>query len=363
MVDDERFIREVLADFLRMEGYQVWAAEDGEAASQLLSQHTFEVVITDLKMPNKGGLDLLKEISVRSPQAITIVMTGYGTVETAIDAMKRGAHDYVLKPFKVERVLDIIRSALDAQRSGVIQRPRFEASQERKQLAERFDRVMDTLWLAYHPIVNLDGSTYGYEALMRSEEPSLGDPNAVLNAAENLDQVHRLGRRIRQRAIEGFEQAPAAAHLFVNLHPTDLLDPELFSAAAPLSKQAKRVVLEITERASLQSLTDVPGRVASLRAMGFRVAIDDLGAGYAGLGSFTELEPDIVKLDMSLVRGVHLNLTKEKVILSMMSLARDLGTQVIAEGVETEEERNKLEEIGCSLLQGFYFARPARLAR
>ncbi|MEZ4229948.1 MAG: EAL domain-containing protein [Polyangiaceae bacterium] len=364
VVDDERFIREVLADFLGMEGYQVRTAEDGAAASRELDRSKYDVVITDLKMPNMGGLDLLREIERKSPEAVTIVMTGFGTVETAIDAMKRGAHDYVLKPFKVEQVLEIVRQGLEARSNGVGPHSRrAQVDSARKELSERFSRMMDTLWLAYHPIVTVDGNIYGYEALMRSEEPSFPDPSSVLSAAEDLDQLHALGRRIRDRAVDGFKEAPEGAHLFVNLHPADLMDSQLYSAEAPLSKIAPRVVLEITERASLEKLDDVPGRVASLRALGFRVAIDDLGAGYAGLGSFTELEPDIVKLDMSLVRGVHLHRTKEKVILSMMSLARELGTTVVAEGVETEEERTKLTEIGCDLLQGFFFAKPRRLTR
>ncbi|MCA9639612.1 MAG: EAL domain-containing protein [Polyangiaceae bacterium] len=364
VVDDERFIREVLADFLGMEGYQVRTAEDGAAASRELDRSKYDVVITDLKMPNMGGLDLLREIERKSPDAVTIVMTGFGTVETAIDAMKRGAHDYVLKPFKVEQVLEIVRQGLEARSNGTGPHSRrAQVDSARKELSERFSRMMDTLWLAYHPIVTVDGNIYGYEALMRSEEPSFPDPSLVLSAAEDLDQLHALGRRIRDRAVEGFKEAPEGSHLFVNLHPADLMDSQLFSPTAPLSKIAPRVVLEITERASLEKLDDVPGRVASLRALGFRVAIDDLGAGYAGLGSFTELEPDIVKLDMSLVRGVHLHRTKEKVILSMMSLARELGTTVVAEGVETEEERAKLTEIGCDLLQGFFFAKPRRLSR
>ncbi len=364
VVDDERFIREVLADFLGMEGYQVRTAEDGAAASRELDRSKYDVVITDLKMPNMGGLDLLREIERKSPEAVTIVMTGFGTVETAIDAMKRGAHDYVLKPFKVEQVLEIVRQGLEARSNGTGPHSRrAQVDSARKELSERFGRMMDTLWLAYHPIVTVDGNIYGYEALMRSEEPSFPDPSSVLSAAEDLEQLHALGRRIRDRAVDGFKEAPEGAHLFVNLHPADLMDSQLFSPEAPLSKIAPRVVLEITERASLEKLDDVPGRVASLRALGFRVAIDDLGAGYAGLGSFTELEPDIVKLDMSLVRGVHLHRTKEKVILSMMSLARELGTTVVAEGVETEEERTKLTEIGCDLLQGFLFAKPRRLTR
>ncbi len=363
VVDDERFIREVLADFLGMEGYVVRTAEDGAAAVREISQNGYHVIITDLKMPNMGGLDLLREIKLRSPDAVTLVMTGFGTVETAIDAMKCGAFDYVLKPFKVEQVLTLVRQGLQVRRDGARQSLERARDQAQRELSARFERMMDTLWLAYHPILHLSGEVFGFEALMRSEEPSFPDPGSVLSAAEELGSLHRLGRLIRARAVEGFVHAPPGAVLFVNLHPADLTDPELYLPDAPLSLIASRVVLEVTERTSLDKMSDVHERVAGLRALGYRVAIDDLGAGYAGLASFTKLEPDIVKLDMSLVRDVHLNITQEKIIVAMMSLAHELKAKVVAEGVETEDERAKLASLGCDFLQGFLFARPERISR
>ncbi len=116
VVDDEKFIRDILADFLGMEGYEVRPAEDGVAALHEMSRQPYDVVISDLKMPKMGGIELLDEISKRSPNVLTVIMTGFGTVETAIDAMKRGAYDYVLKPFKVEEVVHIIQRALEKQR-------------------------------------------------------------------------------------------------------------------------------------------------------------------------------------------------------------------------------------------------------
>jgi len=116
VVDDEKFIRDILADFLGMEGYEVRTAEDGQAALSEMSKSAYDVVISDLKMPKMGGIELLDEIAKRTPNVLTVIMTGFGTVETAIDAMKRGAYDYVLKPFKVEEVVHIIQRALEKQR-------------------------------------------------------------------------------------------------------------------------------------------------------------------------------------------------------------------------------------------------------
>ncbi|MEM9192983.1 MAG: HD domain-containing phosphohydrolase [Myxococcota bacterium] len=116
VVDDEKVIREILADFLSMEGFGVRTAEDGSAALVELSRNHYDLVLSDLKMPNMGGLELLGAISKHTPNVVTVIMTGFGTVETAIDAMKQGAYDYILKPFKVEEVVHTIRRGLEKQK-------------------------------------------------------------------------------------------------------------------------------------------------------------------------------------------------------------------------------------------------------
>src|SRR6187549_3445205 len=116
VVDDEKFIRDIIADFLGMEGYIVRTAEDGTSAVNELERARYDMVISDLKMPRMGGLDLLKEVARTHPDTLTVIMTGFGTVETAIDAMKRGAYDYILKPFKVEEVVHIVQRGLEKRR-------------------------------------------------------------------------------------------------------------------------------------------------------------------------------------------------------------------------------------------------------
>ncbi|MEJ7733392.1 MAG: HD domain-containing phosphohydrolase [Polyangiaceae bacterium] len=116
VVDDEKVIRDMLADFLGMEGYSVRTAEDGTAALGELTKQHFDLVISDLKMPKMGGIALLDEIARTAPDALTVIMTGFGTVETAIDAMKRGAYDYVLKPFKLDEVVHVVQRGIEKQR-------------------------------------------------------------------------------------------------------------------------------------------------------------------------------------------------------------------------------------------------------
>ncbi len=116
IVDDERVIREILSDFLSLEGYLVRTVEDGVEALKELQRRSYNLVISDLKMPNMGGLELIEKITEQAIPVLTVIMTGFGTVETAIEAMKRGAYDYLLKPFKVEEVVHIVQRGLDRQR-------------------------------------------------------------------------------------------------------------------------------------------------------------------------------------------------------------------------------------------------------
>jgi EAL domain-containing protein (putative c-di-GMP-specific phosphodiesterase class I) len=180
----------------------------------------------------------------------------------------------------------------------------------------------------------------------------------VLDAAERLDRLEPMGRHLRQLTANGAADAAAAGIVFVNLHPRDLFDPTLTEPGTGLSAIASRVVLEITERASLDNLGNAKKRAAELREHGYKIAIDDLGAGYAGLTAFAMLEPEIVKLDMTLVRDVDKNPTKRAVVRTMAQLAHELGMQVVAEGVETRAELDAVIEAGCDLLQGFLLAKP-----
>jgi response regulator RpfG family c-di-GMP phosphodiesterase len=116
VVDDEQVIREIISDFLLMEGFQVGTAGDAESALVELGRRPYNLVISDLKMPGMGGLELLAALRESHPDVVTLMMTGYGTVETAIEAMKRGAYDYILKPFKVEEVVHTVKRGLEQQR-------------------------------------------------------------------------------------------------------------------------------------------------------------------------------------------------------------------------------------------------------
>jgi EAL domain-containing protein (putative c-di-GMP-specific phosphodiesterase class I) len=229
-----------------------------------------------------------------------------------------------------------------------------------RELEERLNRCMSTLAMHFQPIVHAQTrARFGYEALLRTTDAALPHPGAVLDAAERLERVPALGRAVRAHVAKVAAAAPPERGMFfVNVHLLDLLDLQITSAFAPLSKLAPRVCLEITERTSLDGALDVRYRVAELRELGFRIAIDDLGGGHARMGTFSPVDTDFVKLDMSLVRDLEKHPVKQHLIRSICELCRDGGAKVIAEGVETDVEAELLVGLGCDLLQGYLIARP-----
>jgi EAL domain-containing protein (putative c-di-GMP-specific phosphodiesterase class I) len=365
VVDDDTSIARTMRRLL--EGaYDVVVVQSGEAALDAIKARQFDVILSDIQMPGMTGVELLSTVRRHDLDVPVILMTGAPTVETAIDAVSLGALQYMVKPVANEVVLKAVERAVRLHQMAHMKRDALKLLGEtstqagdRAGLQTAFESAIGSMWMAFQPIVDTAAKrVFGYEALMRAKEPSLPHPGAVLAAAERLDRMHDLGRRVRALAAEAFERAPSDVLLFVNLHTRDLLDPELYEAGAPLTKIAKRVVLEITERATIDDVKDVQERVARLRRIGFRIALDDLGAGYAGLSSFAALEPEIVKLDMSLVRNVHLSDIRSRLIGSMTGLCKQMGMLVVAEGVEVVEERDSVRAIGCDLLQGYLYAKP-----
>jgi EAL domain-containing protein (putative c-di-GMP-specific phosphodiesterase class I) len=235
-----------------------------------------------------------------------------------------------------------------------------DAAYQLRELEDKLNRCLATLTLHFQPIVHArTRARFGYEALLRSTDRALPHPGAILDAAERLERITTLGRAVRAHAAKVITNAPVERGLtFVNLHLLDLFDKQLLSPFAPLSKVASRVVLEITERTSVEGQIDLRYRVAELRELGFRIAIDDLGGGHARMGTFSPLDTDFVKLDMSLVRDVDKHQMKQRLIRSVTQLCREQGIQVIGEGVETEAELEVLVDLGCDLLQGYVIARP-----
>jgi EAL domain-containing protein (putative c-di-GMP-specific phosphodiesterase class I)/ActR/RegA family two-component response regulator len=368
LVDDDAAVLRVTKRRLEKAGHDVVACAGGAAALAILADRTFDVMISDIQMPGISGLSLLRAVREHDLDLPVVLVTGNPGVKSATDAVGYGAFRYLIKPVPFEELDAVVVRAASI---GQMARSKREYVEEfgsgkfrvgdRAGVDAMLDRALSSLWIAYQPIVRaVDSSVFAYEALMRVDEPKLPHPGAVLDAAERADRIHDVGRAVRASVVASSRGADKDWLLFVNLHPEDLLDSTLFLADSPFAALAEHVVLEITERMSLDHISRVQEKVALLRELGFKIALDDLGAGYAGLTSFTQLEPEFVKLDMSLVRDIHQIPTKRKIVRSMVALCHDMGKQIVAEGIESAQERDVLVKLGCDLLQGYLFAKPGR---
>ncbi|TAK26487.1 MAG: EAL domain-containing response regulator [Myxococcaceae bacterium] len=368
LVDDDAAILRAYQRNLARHEVTITTASNGREAVERVKRGSFDVLVSDIAMPEMTGIEFLKAVRAIDVDVPVILMTGEPDLESAIRAVEYGAFQYLEKPIAGKALWESVLRAWRLHRMARLKREALDLQStherrldERAALEVRWTSAMRLLWVAFQPIVSWgDRRVFGYEALLRSDEPLMNNPGDILDAAERLERLHELGRSVRAHVAAAAPDAPDGARLFVNLHSADLNDEDLYSADAPLSKVASRVVLEVTERASLCGVRDLAGCVARLRSLGFQIAIDDMGAGYAGLTSFTQLEPEVAKLDMSLVRGVDADSRRQSIVRSMKQLCDELGIMVISEGVETPAERGMLAELGCDLLQGYLFAKPQR---
>jgi len=367
LVDDDAAVRNALRRVLEHRGYRVFACSSGGEALERLAAGGYDAMVSDVRMPGMSGLKLLRAVREHDLDLPVILVTGNPDLASATEAVEYGAFQYLIKPVESDRLDEAVDRAASVGRMARVKREYVEEYGsstfrvgDRAGISATLERALSSLWVAYQPIVHAkSGALFANEALMRSEEPDLPNPQAVLKAAERVDRLQDLGGTMRR--LTALELAATQQSIFfVNLHPEDLVDDALYEPSSPLTPFASRVVLEITERASLEHIGNLRERVARLRALGFRIALDDLGAGYAGLTSFTQLEPEFVKLDMELIRGIHQNDMKRKIVRSMVELCHDMGKSIIAEGVEVVEEKQVLVDLQCDMLQGYLLGRPGK---
>jgi len=366
VVDDEHAVARASERLLTMHGFKVTVAHNGREAIEKIRSTSFNAILSDLHMPDVDGRALLRAIRADNLDVPFVFLTGSPDTSSAIEAVEYGAFRYLVKPAETKELVDVVTKAARWHRLALVRR---EAASElngrtigdRAGLDSRFDSAIDGLWIAMQPIISWSTRTVlAYEALARTDEPTMCYPSELFDAAERLNRTRQLGRAIRSQVDALIPDTPGPALVFVNLHPTDLSDPELLSRDGALAPFASRVVLEITESTALDQVEGFRERLATLRRLGFRIAIDDLGAGYAGLSSFASIEPDVVKADMSLVRGIETSEIKRKLVGTIASLCRDLHIQLVVEGIETASERDHVQLLGGDAFQGFLFARPQR---
>jgi len=225
--------------------------------------------------------------------------------------------------------------------------------------------LADQLSTVFQPIVELrTRQVLGYEALSRGPAGSVYQmPERLFDMAAEADLVFELDRKCRRRALAAAISLPSPAKLFVNVFPSAMYDPEFQGAALvrladDQGLSPDRVVFEITEKKVIENYELFAEAVAELTRFGFSIAIDDVGAGYSGLEKIAHLNPRYLKFDRELIRNIDSSYIRREMTRALKAFADRIGSTIIAEGIEQEDERRTLLEIGIQYGQGFLLGRP-----
>jgi len=265
------------------------------------------------------------------------------------------------KALKLEsRIYSAIREAQSVAK-GTLDLKIARLLPEFKELIEK-----EKLGVVYQPIVSLHtGTIMGWEALVRGPENGpFRSPGVIFDLAEKTGLLYAVEKLCRKQAIKNIGQLGPGQKLFLNIHPRTISDPgfvsgETLTFIKKAGFQPENVVFEITERHHIHDYVLFNETLQHYRKQGYLVAIDDMGAGFSSLQSIAEINPDYLKIDMSLVKDINASRVKKALLETFTAFGEKMGCMIIAEGIETRPELETLMNLGVHYGQGFYLARPA----
>lgn len=379
IADDDAVMRAALADLIASEDSftLVGAARDADEAIALAESKRPDVALVDVRMPAGGGQRVVEELRRRAPEIRVLAHTVMRERESVVGMLHGGAVGYLIKGSTTTEILAAIRRAALGQPSlspqvmsdlvaglaNQLEQDELQAS-ERRAKQGRLARVIAGRGrtTVYQPIVELAGhQVVGFEALSRfdtdDDEPWPVDRWFTEAAAIGLGTELELA--CGSSALGELLRFPSGAYLSLNVSNRTLQSPDLLTALDAVD--SSRVVVEITEHEAVEDYGILVGALGAMRERGIRVAIDDVGAGFASLRHILSIEPDIIKLDVSLVRGIDSDPRRHALANALVTFAEEIGIAVVAEGIETTEEHAALQSLGIGFGQGYFIARPSPL--
>jgi EAL domain-containing protein (putative c-di-GMP-specific phosphodiesterase class I)/AmiR/NasT family two-component response regulator len=375
LADDNDAVREVLAQILAQESSieLVGAASNAEQAIELAACHRPDVALIDVRMPG-GGVHATREICRHSPGTAVVALSAADDRATVLQMLESGALGYLVKGSDTAELIKTIKrsarheSSLSAEVTNHIveelarklRNDEAEAA-ELRTISRRVERSLESggFGIALQPIVSLpSGKVAGYEALARFDiEPDQG-PDRWFADAECVGMRTELELAAIDRALEELPYLEPGTYLSLNVSPSTLLARSL-EDLVPRECRA-RIVLELTEHAAISSYEDLAAALAPLRADGVRLAVDDAGAGFASLRHILKLDPDLIKIDQSLTKGIEDDRRVRALAAAIITFALETGVAVVAEGVETTSQLEELRALGATSAQGYLLGRPKR---
>lgn len=246
-------------------------------------------------------------------------------------------------------VADLIFEELDIQRERELKRERIEWTLERRSFHVR-----------YQPIYRLSDETVAaFECLARFDGEPYRTPDVWFGEAAEVGLGPALEIAVARKAVEALGKLPKDVMLTVNFSPESILSPEF--AELFNSLDLERIVLEVTEHAAVANYTELAARLHPFRLRGLRLAVDDAGAGHSSFRHVLDLRPDTIKLDMSLTRNIDCDRGRQALAGALAMFGRAMGSQIVAEGVETEAELDALRRVGVTKVQGYLTGKPMHL--
>lgn len=363
----------------RIVGLRLVSTTEPVDAIRIYEREAPDLVLLDLHMPEMDGLAVIEAFQrMTDPDDFVpwVVLTADVAPEARTAALRLGAHDYLLKPLDPTEVVLRVRNLLRARSLHVrVAASRAALAEElaRREEAERAeqarrdalrdeirhvldDRLVDVV---YQPIVDLrTGSVVGAEALSRFTSEPLRGPDRWFADAADVGLGEPLELLSIELAVAHVADLPDDAFLSVNLSPAALAQGIDLAARA---HDGRRLVIELTEHAVILDYSVINAATAEYRAQGIRLAVDDAGAGFASLQHVLALSPDFIKLDIVLTRGIDSDPVRRALAAALVRFAREVGAELIAEGIETVGELATLQSLGVGLGQGYHLARPMAL--
>jgi EAL domain-containing protein (putative c-di-GMP-specific phosphodiesterase class I)/DNA-binding response OmpR family regulator len=347
-----------------------------EAVAQL-SDTRPDLALVDLHMPRLDGYGVLAHLTAHAAGAYlpTLVLTADASPQAVQGALGSGARDFLTKPFDGTEVILRVRNLLETRflhkelrrRNQVLsaQVENYRLVKAPGALDEQHERISqvlrkDAIAVIVQPVFELaGGSVVGVEALARFPAEPVRGPDLWFAEADRVGLGSALEALAVRAALRLLDELPEPLFLAVNVSPAALLSVD--SDRGFPAEVCSRLVLELTEHRPVEDYDALHAAANTFRRRGARLAADDAGAGYAGFRHLLALEPDIIKLDLSLTRGVDTDPARRALTSALVQFARDTGARLIAEGVETRPELETLRDLGVGWAQGYHLARPQPL--
>ncbi|HXD57885.1 MAG TPA: EAL domain-containing protein [Thermoleophilaceae bacterium] len=360
IADDDERVRQALSDMLasHAEFEVVGMASDAMQAVRLAALHRPDVALVDRRMPG-GGPAAVREITVIAPETRVVVLSARVGREVVEEMLEAGATSCLVKGTSNAQIVEAIRHAAE---KLVVELTGADA----RRRAERIQRIRSVMEsggpeIVFQPIFDLrSGAAVGVEALARFPD-GRRSPSVWFSEAAELGLTVELELSAVRAALAWAAKLPDGAWLALNVSPDTVCSPEL--ATVLRRARDRRIVLEMTEHSAVPDYDALILALERLRDSGVRVAVDDAGAGFASLRHLLMVEPEFIKLDVSLTRGIAADAGRRALARALTTFGGDIGGTVIAEGVESSQDLAALAELHVPCAQGFHLARPAPAGR